>query len=189
MTDQENLKQEPGEVQLDWKNIGFVILSLILVVVIIAVFVYLNSRKKQAVSTEVENITQDATIGKDSEEIKPSSPSEQIMEVEELKIEDLQGGSGDEVRVGDTVLVHYSGFLTNGTKFDSSLDRNEPFSFTIGEGSVIQGWEQGLVGMRIGGKRKLIIPPDLAYGNQGAGNVIPPNATLVFEIELLQIKK
>lgn len=105
-----------------------------------------------------------------------------------LIIEDTQIGTGREVKSGDTVVMQYKGTLTDGTKFDSSYDRNEPFTTQIGVGQVIQGWDQGIPGMKIGGKRKLTIPPDLGYGAQGAGGVIPPNATLIFEVELLDIK-
>jgi FKBP-type peptidyl-prolyl cis-trans isomerase FkpA len=105
-----------------------------------------------------------------------------------LKYEDLQEGTGTETKKGDTVDVHYTGWLTNGTKFDSSVDRNQPFSFQIGAGRVIKGWDEGVAGMKVGGKRKLTIPPQLGYGARGAGNVIPPNAELVFEVELLKIK-
>jgi FKBP-type peptidyl-prolyl cis-trans isomerase len=108
--------------------------------------------------------------------------------VTELKIEDLTVGTGAEAAAGDTVLVHYTGWLTDGTKFDSSLDRGEPFQFTLGARRVIQGWDLGVAGMNVGGKRRLTIPPDLAYGASGAGGVIPPNATLIFEVELLEIK-
>ena len=104
-----------------------------------------------------------------------------------LVIEDLVVGSGPAVKAGDTVSVHYTGTLLNGEKFDSSRDRGEPFTFTIGVSQVIQGWQEGLIGMQAGGIRKLTIPPDLGYGEQGAGGVIPPNATLVFEIELMEI--
>lgn len=105
-----------------------------------------------------------------------------------LQSEDLVVGNGPAVKSGDTVSVHYTGWLSDGSKFDSSLDRNQPFEFTVGQGRVIQGWDQGLVGMQVGGTRKLTIPPNLAYGEQGSGNVIPPNATLVFEIQLLEIR-
>ncbi len=105
-----------------------------------------------------------------------------------LVIEDIKVGEGREVTAGDTVVMHYKGTLTNGTKFDSSYDRNEPFSTQIGVGQVIQGWDMGVPGMKIGGKRKLTIPPTLGYGESGAGAVIPPNATLIFEVELLDIK-
>lgn len=107
---------------------------------------------------------------------------------EELQIRDIAKGTGEEANVGETVVVHYTGWLMDGTKFDSSLDRGTPFSFTLGERRVIQGWEQGVEGMQVGGKRELIIPPELGYGAQGAGGVIPPNATLKFEIELLEVK-
>jgi FKBP-type peptidyl-prolyl cis-trans isomerase len=105
-----------------------------------------------------------------------------------LKIEDLVVGTGAAAKAGDQVSVHYTGWLTDGTKFDSSLDRGEPFAFTLGQGQVIEGWDKGVEGMKVGGKRKLTIPPDMAYGDQGAGEVIPPNAVLVFEVELLAVK-
>jgi FKBP-type peptidyl-prolyl cis-trans isomerase len=106
----------------------------------------------------------------------------------ELIIEDLSVGNGDEAVPGKTVIVHYTGWLTNGAKFDSSKDRNDPFDFPLGAGHVIRGWDQGVAGMKVGGKRKLTIPPELGYGSRGAGGVIPPNATLVFEVELLAVK-
>jgi len=105
-----------------------------------------------------------------------------------LKIDDLVTGDGAEAKAGQMVTVHYTGWLTNGSKFDSSKDRNDPFRFKLGAGQVIRGWDEGVAGMKIGGKRKLTIPPQLGYGARGAGGVIPPNATLLFEVELLDVK-
>ena len=107
--------------------------------------------------------------------------------VTELKIEDMKVGSGAEAKPGQQVSVHYTGWLTDGKKFDSSVDRGHPFKFMLGAGQVIPGWDKGVAGMKVGGKRKLTIPPQLGYGEHGAGGVIPPNATLVFEVELLGV--
>jgi FKBP-type peptidyl-prolyl cis-trans isomerase FkpA len=104
-----------------------------------------------------------------------------------LKYEDVTVGEGAEAVAGKTVSVHYTGWLTDGQKFDSSKDRNDPFAFVLGGGMVIRGWDEGVQGMKVGGVRRLTIPPQLGYGARGAGGVIPPNATLVFEVELLDV--
>ena len=105
-----------------------------------------------------------------------------------LRITDFEVGSGAEASAGQTVVVHYRGTLEDGSQFDASYDRGTPFSFPLGAGRVIKGWDEGVQGMKVGGKRKLVIPPDLGYGARGAGGVIPPNATLIFEVELLEVK-
>jgi len=114
--------------------------------------------------------------------------SETITTPSGLQYVDTQVGSGDSPTTGQLVVVHYTGTLENGDKFDSSVDRNQPFSFSIGVGRVIPGWDEGVATMKVGGKRRLIIPSDLGYGAQGAGGVIPPNATLIFDVELLEIR-
>lgn len=119
--------------------------------------------------------------GQAAEEVMVTTPSG-------LQYADLVVGSGREGHVGETATVHYTGTLVDGTKFDSSKDRNQPFSFRLGAGRVIKGWDEGVEGMKIGGTRKLVIPPQLGYGARGAGARIPPNATLIFEVELLDLR-
>ena len=104
-----------------------------------------------------------------------------------LVIDDIEVGTGDTAVKGKMVSVHYTGWLTDGRKFDSSKDRNDPFNFPLGAGHVIRGWDEGVAGMRVGGTRRLVIPPELGYGARGAGGVIPPNATLLFEVDLLEV--
>ena len=127
---------------------------------------------------------------KSEKTVEPSVSQEKIMEEKqnELKIEDLTVGTGDEAVAGKKVTVNYAGTLEDGTKFDSSYDRGAPFSFNLGAGEVIQGWDNGVAGMKVGGKRKLTIPSFLGYGERGAGDAIPPNSTLIFEIELLKVE-
>ena len=114
-------------------------------------------------------------------------PARPVAEGTEMKLDDIKVGIGAVAEVGKSVTVHYTGWLTDGTKFDSSKDRGQPFTFQLGAGRVIKGWDQGVAGMKVGGVRKLTIPPQLGYGARGAGGVIPPNATLVFEVELLDV--
>jgi FKBP-type peptidyl-prolyl cis-trans isomerase len=118
----------------------------------------------------------------------PMTSAQEITTPSGLKYMDLQMGSGDLAVTGSLVTVHYTGWLIDGTKFDSSVDRRQPFSFPLGAGRVIKGWDEGVAGMKVGGKRKLTIPPDLGYGARGAGGVIPPNATLLFDVELLEVR-
>ena len=127
-----------------------------------------------------------------TEEGKTMEPSKdagakEIVTPTGLKYADLEVGAGAQAKAGDIVEVHYTGWLLDGTKFDSSRDSNRPFRFKLGAGQVIKGWDEGVAGMKVGGKRKLTIPPELGYGRQGAGGVIPPGATLIFEVELLGI--
>jgi peptidylprolyl isomerase len=117
-----------------------------------------------------------------------TKPPRTVVLPDGLKYVDLKIGAGPQPATGQTVRVHYVGRLLDGTKFDSSRDRHQPFEFALGEGNVIPGWDEGVKTMRVGGRRKLIVPPQLAYGEQGAGDKIPPNATLVFDIELLGIE-
>jgi len=125
----------------------------------------------------------------------PSEPPRTVGGVTELEVIDAMVGTGTEARAGQSVTVHYSGWLYDetaadkkGSKFDSSVDRDKPFEFALGAGRVIKGWDQGVAGMNVGGKRTLIIPPDFGYGARGAGSAIPANASLVFEVELLEVE-
>jgi FKBP-type peptidyl-prolyl cis-trans isomerase len=131
------------------------------------------------------------SIAADNQEIKKETKNmaEQTVTTESgLTYLDMTVGTGRLAELGDTASVHYTGWLADGKKFDSSVDRKEPFSFRLGAGQVIKGWDEGVMGMKIGGKRKLTIPPQLGYGERGAGGVIPPNATLTFDVELLDLR-
>lgn len=117
-----------------------------------------------------------------------STPAAMMTTASGLQYQVLKEGNGPVAKAGQTVSVHYTGWLTDGTKFDSSVDRGQPFQFQLGAGQVIKGWDEGVAGMKVGEKRKLTIPPGLGYGARGAGGVIPPNATLVFDVELLGVQ-
>ncbi len=150
-------------------------LAISIGVIVLCVFAYFIFGLNQKPSPDSSQTTQTA-----------AAPTAGV-EATGLKIEDLKDGTGAAVKSGDTVIINYLGTLTDGTKFDSSYDRKEPFVTQIGVGQVIKGWDLGVVGMKVGGKRKLTIPPSLGYGDQAAGT-IPPNSTLIFEVELVGIK-
>jgi len=118
----------------------------------------------------------------------PPGGGNEVTTASGLKYQDTKVGTGAEAKAGQTAVVHYTGWLTDGKKFDSSKDRGQPFTFPLGGGRVIKGWDEGVQGMKVGGSRKLTIPATLGYGAQGAGGVIPPNATLVFEVDLLELR-
>jgi FKBP-type peptidyl-prolyl cis-trans isomerase FkpA len=137
----------------------------------------------------------ETTMAQAAETAPSPSQSKMDAKITQLQKTDTTMGTGSEALKGKTAVVHYTGWLYDpaaadkkGRKFDSSLDRGQPFSFLIGAGRVIRGWDEGVVGMRVGGRRTLVIPPDMGYGSRGAGGVIPPDATLLFEIELLDVK-
>ena len=139
---------------------------------------------------EEEKATETAKATQEQEKATETAEAQtQVAQQNGLKLEDIQVGEGQEAQSGKKVSVHYTGWLTNGKKFDSSVDRGTPFQFTLGARQVIQGWDQGVLGMKVGGKRKLTIPPALGYGERGSGEKIPPNATLVFEVELIEVKQ
>jgi len=157
--------------------------------VILAAAVLLSGCSESS-KTGVQNPTTDSATSSTA-----SATQESTVPTAQLKITELKPGAGAAIKAGQTAVVHYTGWLYvedaadhKGRKFDSSLDRNDPFSFPVGGGQVIQGWDQGVAGMQVGGQRRLVIPPELGYGARGAGGVIPPNSTLVFDVELLAIR-
>jgi peptidylprolyl isomerase len=147
------------------------IISVLVTVIFVSIVIFLGREKKETQDISTQNANENSLI---------AGP-------QKLIIEDIQVGQGVEVKPGNNITVNYKGTLVDGTKFDSSYDRNEPFTTQIGVGKVIPGWDQGMLGMKKGGKRKLTIPPDLGYGSQANTN-IPANSTLIFEVEVLEIK-
>ena len=160
------------------KTSTIAVLVIVIIIVIVGIWLAYKNPQPAAVSSSGEN---SATAPDQNN--NPTS-----YDVQGMKIEILQEGTGEVTKAGDTVTVNYAGTLEDGTKFDSSIDRGQPFEFILGQNSVIQGWELGVLGMKVGEKRRLTIPPELAYGSTGAGGIIPSNATLIFEVDLLGIK-
>jgi FKBP-type peptidyl-prolyl cis-trans isomerase len=164
-----------------------VTLGIILILVVgIVSFLILKQQK----SSDLNETANQGTISQvtPTPAVQQSASGSAAMNTDQLKIEDTQVGTGKEAKSGDTVVMNYRGTLLNGTEFDSSFKRNQPFTTQIGVGQVIKGWDEGVPGMKVGGKRKLTIPADMAYGARGVPGVIPPNSTLVFEVELLDLK-
>jgi len=156
-------------------------IALVIGIIALGIFIYFIFGFNQKPSASLETTT---TTQTDTNQTVSAAPSP---DATGLKIEDIKIGTGPAVKSGDTIDINYIGTLPDGTKFDSSYDRKEPFETQIGVGAVIKGWDLGVVGMKVGGKRKLTIPPSLGYGDQAAGT-IPPNSTLIFEVELVGIK-
>lgn len=157
----------------NWTNIAIGVVVLAIVGILAAGFINGN----REFTSEVSKVSEDS-----------KSSSTNMDKTGALKIEDEVVGTGAEATAGANITVNYLGTLENGTKFDSSYDRNQPFSFKLGAGQVIAGWDQGFAGMKVGGKRKLTIPGEMGYGAQGSPPTIPPNATLIFEVELLKVE-
>jgi peptidylprolyl isomerase len=164
-----------------------------LVCAVVLIVAQITGSGNEAIANQLprpENQPLAATAAKTTtiaENIMPEENENIVTTDSGLKYVELTEGDGASPTKGQTVTVHYTGTLENGTKFDSSRDRNSPFKFKIGVGQVIQGWDEGVGTMKVGGRRKLIIPPELGYGSRGAGGVIPPNATLIFDVELLSV--
>ncbi|MDZ7958877.1 MAG: FKBP-type peptidyl-prolyl cis-trans isomerase [Aulosira sp. DedQUE10] len=165
--------------------------GIMLVCVVVLVLSQIGGKQESAIATNfTETTPAPITVTENNTLIasKTMSDANAVTTPSGLKYIELKEGTGATPQTGQKVVVHYTGTLEDGTKFDSSRDRNSPFDFTIGRGQVIKGWDEGLSTMKVGGRRQLIIPPELGYGARGAGGVIPPNATLIFDVELLDVK-
>ncbi|OUL20091.1 FKBP-type peptidyl-prolyl cis-trans isomerase [Nostoc sp. 106C] len=165
--------------------------GLMLVCVVVLVLAQVGSKQDSAIAANFTQATPAPTTVTENNTLIASntmSDANAVTTPSGLKYIELQEGTGATPQTGQKVVVHYTGTLEDGTKFDSSRDRNRPFDFKLGVGQVIKGWDEGLSTMKVGGRRQLIIPPELGYGSRGAGGVIPPNATLIFDVELLDIK-
>jgi len=171
------------------KSMREILLSFAIIAVcglfLIVVSLFGGGEKTNAIAAEIAPPAITQTINK---EIISMDLDQAVTTDSGLKYIDIVEGTGETPQKGQKVTVHYTGTLTDGKKFDSSKDRNQPFTFTIGVGQVIKGWDEGVASMKVGGQRTLIIPPELGYGARGAGGVIPPNATLLFDVELLGVK-
>lgn len=170
----------------------FLSVGFMLVCVLVLVLAQVGNKVNSAVAANLTETTPAPTILTNNQTLIASntvmSDANVVTNPSGLKYVELEEGTGPTPERGQTVVVHYTGTLENGKKFDSSRDRNSPFEFKIGIGQVIKGWDEGLSTMKAGGRRQLIIPPELGYGSRGAGGVIPPNATLLFDVELIAIK-
>ena len=174
---------------------NFVPLLIVLVIILaggLGILFMLNQNNIKTDQLNITDQTSPTSVVSSTTPTNTPTVTPQILNTQTLPngliIEDEIIGQGQEAKSGDTISIHYTGTFTNGVKFDSSLDRNQPFETQIGVGQVIKGWDEGVIGMKIGGKRRLTIPPSLAYGPQGITGSIPPNSTLIFELELLDIK-
>jgi len=167
------------------KKYPYIIILFIVIIVVAFVLWY----KITPYSSHITSLPQNSVPEENGVSTSSTLPAPNWESEKKVKIEIISEGTGEMAQEGDLVFVHYTGFLENGEVFDSSIGSGQPFSFTLGKKEVIAGWEQGILGMRVGEKRKLIIPPDLAYGEKGVGGVIPPNAVLIFEVQMVKIQK